>query len=154
MQWSAFLILAVLYLCLPIQSWRSTRIRVLRTDDEKLRYLNHSKVLRENLFFGMRPILYVSRYSCDCQDTSVVPAANLDLPDFPVEDEVLPPPDQSPLRFSESSVPTPKLQPEPSSQYRFLSFLRIHYFFLCSQTLVAVRSRRQARIRTMRSSSC
>lgn len=153
MQWSAVLLFAALYMWLPIHGWRSTRIRVLRTDDEKLRYLNHSKVLRENLFFGMRPILYVSRYSCDCQDTSVVPAANLDLPDFPAEDEVLPPPDQSPLRFSESPAPTPKLQPEPAGQYWFPSFLCTHYF-LRLQALAAVRSRQRARIRTTRSSSC
>ena len=93
------LALLLLLAARPGQSWRSTRIRVLRTEEDKVRFLNNSKVLRENLFFGMRPILYVSRYSCDCPATADPgpAAANWDLPDFPSDDDPvpeLPPPKQ------------------------------------------------------------
>lgn len=91
------LAIAMLLLATQTQTWRSTRIRVLRTEEDKVRYLNNSKVLRENLFFGMRPILYVSRYSCDCPTTADPgpdPSANWDLPDFPAEEDVFPSSDQ------------------------------------------------------------
>lgn len=99
------LAMAMLLLAAQTQTWRSTRIRVLRTEEDKVRYLNNSKVLRENLFFGIRPILYVSRYSCDCPTTADPgpdQAANWDLPDFPAEDDVFP--------FSEQPSPPPRLQ--------------------------------------------
>lgn len=80
-----------------------TRVRILRSDQEKLRYLGRSKYMRENLFFGMRPILYIQKYqNCDC-GTSVgggagVPSGSntqLDPPVFPDDDEVVPPSEPS-----------------------------------------------------------
>lgn len=79
-----------------------TRVRILRSDQEKLRYLGRSKYLRENLFFGMRPILYIQKYqNCDC-GTSVGGAGapsgsntQLDPPVFPDDDEVVPPSEPS-----------------------------------------------------------
>lgn len=76
---------------------RVTRVRILRSDQEKLRYLSRSKYMRENLFFGMRPILYIQKYqNCDC-GTSVggggLPSGSntqLDPPVFP-DDDVDPP---------------------------------------------------------------
>lgn len=89
-----------------------TRIRVLRTDEEKKKYLNDSRIAKENFFFGMRPILYVSRYSCNCPTdptvTNVQPGINpgsgasiqdpLEPPEFPPEelDEVIPPVAEAP----------------------------------------------------------
>ncbi|KAI1285538.1 hypothetical protein HDE_11835 [Halotydeus destructor] len=46
-----------------ISSYRRTRVKVLQSDAEKVRYLNSSSVMRQNLFFGKRPIMYITRYS-------------------------------------------------------------------------------------------
>lgn len=86
------------------------RVRVLRTHEDKVRYLNSSQIAKENFFFGMRPILYVSRYSpCNCPtaaetDTPSPSGSILDLPDFPPEDEVIPP------SGSSSHPQTPRIQ--------------------------------------------
>lgn len=113
--------LTILWSCSA--GWRTTRIRVLRTDEEKIRHLNNSKLVRENLFFGLRPVLFVSRYSCNCPNTPDLttpggPAsANFDVPDLPAEDEVIPPADQPPPPFFEqtSHVTTPAPAAESAS---------------------------------------
>lgn len=97
----------LLFVWSSVEAGRRTRIRVLKTPEEKVRFLNFSRVAKENFFFGMRPILYVSRYSCNCPnsegtDTGSPSSSILDLPDFP-EDEVIPP------SFSDSMIP-PRLQ--------------------------------------------
>lgn len=91
---------------LAISTVERTRIRVLKTEEEKRKYLNDSRIAKDNFFFGLRPILYVSRYSCNCPTdptvTNVQPGSNpgapisqfpLEPPEFPPEelDEVIPP---------------------------------------------------------------
>lgn len=96
-----------------------TRVKILRSHEDKVRFLNSSQVVKDNLFFGMRPILYVSRYSCNCPTNSgdIDPASAspsssiLDLPDFPPEDEVIPPSDfLPPPRLQEQGLMPPSHQ--------------------------------------------
>lgn len=93
---------------------RVTRVRILRSDQEKLRYLNKSKYMRENLFFGMRPILYIQKYqNCDC-GTSVgggggPPSGSntqLDPPVFPDDDDIVPPAEPNNAAIVVSTVKT------------------------------------------------
>jgi len=51
-------------------------LKVLRTDEEKLRYLNTSQTMKQNLFFNKRPILYITRYNCDCNGAAGPPSGN------------------------------------------------------------------------------
>lgn len=110
-----------------VWSGEKTRIRVLRTEEEKKKYLNDSRIAKENFFFGMRPILYVSRYSCNCPNDPAVtnvqpgPAASgsivqdhLEPPEFPPEelDEIIPPSSEPQIlphspRITEQQAQTP-----------------------------------------------
>ena len=107
------LVVLILIQALEGSRYSSSRVRVLRTPEEKMRFLNYSRVAKENFFFGLRPILYVSRYSCNCPEEATVPgsSAPLDLPEFPsVEDsEVIPPSDS----FMPGSPSSSEASPHP-----------------------------------------
>lgn len=114
-----------------VWSGEKTRIRVLRTEEEKRKYLNESRLAKENFFFGMRPILYVSRY-CNCPNdpavTNVQPGSassgsiiqdHLEPPEFPPEefDEIIPPASDAQILTPSSRVTeSPTNSPAPSSQ--------------------------------------
>ena len=113
-----------------VWSGEKTRIRVLRSEEEKRKYLNDSRVAKENFFFGMRPILYVSRY-CNCPNsdptvTNVQPGSassgsiiqdHLEPPEFPPEefDEVIPPSSEPQVMPQSPRVTESQTNPPPSS---------------------------------------
>lgn len=146
-------IFLLLYSCsqfacnLATSTGERTRIRVLRTEEEKKKYLNDSRIAKDNFFFGMRPILYVSRYSCNCPTdagppvfTNTQPGSNPgsnggisqyppEPPEFPPEelDEVIPPVSDAAHpnnpRLTEHGASSASAFPPEKGKYLLLTFL-------------------------------
>ena len=98
----------------------TTRVKVLRTEEERIRYLNatighHSQAMKQELFFGKRPILYITRYNCNTPaGTPSGSNTALDPPDFPPEEPEEEITSDSPNPVPDISFPGPPQRPQSS----------------------------------------